>query len=97
MNARHYVVRCMVEGCSEEARYKVASQWSDGTIQELKTYGLACEQHLELIFGRSRDKHGRCRLVEGESLGLPQIFRIEPGQRDRQLVHLPELEAKLAR
>ena len=89
-----FVVRCTVQGCPDPARYKIAAEWSDGTTKELKTYGLACEKHLESLFQRSRDKLRGCRTAEGESLSAPGIFRIEEGRRDRELVRLPELEAR---
>ena len=89
-----YVVRCTVQGCQEAAGYKIAAEWSDGTTNELKTYGLACESHLELLFRRSRDKQRGYRLAEGETLGAPAVFRIEEGRRDRQLVRMVDLEAR---
>jgi hypothetical protein len=95
MNACRYPVLCTTEGCRAEARYKIAAIWNDGTIQELKTYGLTCEEHLEGQFRRGRDKQRSCRLAEGETLSPPQIFRIEAGRRDRELVRVADLEAKL--
>ncbi len=97
MTVRPFIVRCMVDGCPVEALYKLAAEWSDGTIQELKSYGLACEQHLPTVFRLSREKRGRCRLAGGESLSEPRIFRLEPGARDRQLVRQTDLEVQLAR
>ena len=91
-----FVVRCTAQGCPEPAVYKIAAEWSDGTIKELKTYALACEKHLELQFRRSREKQRCCRVAEGESLGAPGIFRIDEGRRDRELVRLPDLEAGFA-
>jgi hypothetical protein len=88
-----YVVRCTAQGCHEPATYKIAAEWSDGTTKELKTYGLACESHLQLLFRRSRDRQRGYRLAEGESLGAPAVFRIEQGRRDRELVRMPDLEA----
>jgi hypothetical protein len=91
-----YIVRCTTHGCTEPAAYKIAAEWSDGSIKELKTYGLACEQHVESLFRASREKQGRCRLTEGESLSSPRIFRLQSGQRDPQLERLESLEQKLA-
>jgi hypothetical protein len=93
MNRVPFVVRCTESGCKEEACYKVAAEWSDGTTAELKTYGLACESHLEVLFRRSREKHDRCHVAEGETLSEPRIFRIEPGRRDRELMRLTDREA----
>ena len=97
MFTRPYAIRCAAEACQEIAQFKVASEWSDGTTGELKTYALACEKHLELLFQRSREKRSRCRLAEGETLSPPEVFRLDPGQHDRQLVRIPHLEAKLGR
>jgi hypothetical protein len=88
-----FVVCCTMPGCQETARYKIAAEWSDGTTKELKTYGLACEEHLEVLFRQSREKHRGCRVAEGETLSGPCIFQIEQGRRDRELVRLPEREA----
>ena len=93
MNRVPYVVRCTEPGCQEPAGYKIAGEWSDGTTKELKTYGLACEGHLEGVFRRSRSKQSHCRVAEGESLSEPRIFQVEQGRRDRELVRLPEREA----
>lgn len=94
MNAGRYEVRCAAEGCQELAQYKIAAEWSDGTTSELKTYGLACEQHLAGLFRRGHEKRSHCRIVEGESLSPPRIFRLNTGCRDRQLQRAPELEAE---
>jgi hypothetical protein len=95
MNAPSYLVLCTTEGCTAPAQYKIAAVWNDGTTEELKTYGLCCDAHLEAQFRRSREKQKSCRLAEGETLGQPQVFRIESGRRDRELVSLPEIEKRL--
>ena len=89
-----YRVLCGTEGCTELARFKIAAEWSNGTTRELKTYGLACEQHLEAEYRRSLLKQQSCRLTEGERLSPPEIFRLEPGRRDRELVRLQEIESR---
>ena len=96
MNTRRYVVRCTAQGCQDLAEYKIASTWNNGATEELKTYALACASHIEPLFARAHEKSSRCRLAEGESLSPPGIFRIEPGRRDKELVRVPELEAKFA-
>jgi hypothetical protein len=82
-----------MQGCQEPAAYKIAAEWSDGTTKELKTYGLACENHLQFLFRQSRDRQRGYRLGEGETLSATAIFRIEHGRRDRELVRMPDLEA----
>ncbi len=38
-------VSCGKPGCRGLAEYKVAAPWSAGRFSELKTYGLACDEH----------------------------------------------------
>jgi hypothetical protein len=94
MDGTPYLILCTSEGCQAPAQYKIAAVWNDGTTQELKTYALSCECHLEVQLRHSRDKQRTCRLADGETLSAPQIFRIESGRRDRELVRMPELETK---
>ncbi len=96
MKAHSYTVVCGAEGCGQPAQYKIASHWSDGATGELKTYGLACETHVESLYRRAQEKRARCRLAEGEVLSPPGVFRLEPGRRDRELQRAAELESKFA-
>lgn len=90
-----YPLRCYTRGCPELAVYKIAARWSDGVTQELKTYGLCCEECLAECFRESRRRQAACRLAKDETLEPPGIFRLEHGQRDRRLQRLPELEERL--
>ncbi len=89
-----YVVRCYEAGCSNEAVYKIAAQWSDGVTRELKTYGLTCEKCLPAWFRRSLAKQSACRRAANEVLEAPGIYHLRRGQRDMQLERLPELEER---
>jgi len=91
-----YPILCYRDGCGKLAVYKIAARWSDGITQELKTYALSCEECLPDWFRRSREKQTACRLARGETLETPGIFRLQHGQRDRQLERLPDLEANLS-
>jgi hypothetical protein len=90
-----YPVFCYTPGCCRPAVYKIAARWSDGRIGELKTYGLTCGECLPAWFCRARDRRAACRLAPGESLEVPSVYHMAPGQRDQQLQRLPELEARL--
>lgn len=90
-----YQVRCTASGCSAPAQYKIAAQWSDGSIHELKTYGLACPEHLASLFQRAVEKTTHCRLAEGESLSPPGIYELAGGKRDRELKRVMDLERQL--
>jgi hypothetical protein len=97
MSMPSYPVLCYTHGCDQPAAYKIAARWSDGVTRELKTYGLACEKCLPAWFQRARERHPACRRAAGESLDLPGIYRMLPGQRDQQLERLPEIEQELSR
>ena len=78
------------------ANFKIAARWSDGLVEELKTYGLCCEGCLPAEFRKSCEKQKACRLTQNETLETPGIYRLERGERDRKLTRLPDLEKQLA-
>lgn len=88
-------MRCYHAGCTALAVYKVASRWSDGATEELKTYALACAECLPALFHAARQRQTACRRAPGEVLDEPSIFLRQTGHRDRQLVRQPHLEARL--
>ena len=92
---RSYPILCYHPGCGRPAIYKIASRWSDGVTQELKTYALSCEACLAEQFHASRQKQAACRRASGETLEPPGIYRLERGQRDHHLERLWELERGL--
>jgi hypothetical protein len=92
-----YPIVCYRKDCGRPAVYKIAARWSDSVTSELKTYALSCEECLADWYRRSLEKQAACRLARNETLERPGIYRMERGQRDRQLTRLPELEEKLAR
>lgn len=96
MKAKPYVVRCGAQGCGGEAVYKLASQWSDGTLEELKPYGFFCQVHLREMFEKARHRHSQCRLAEGETLGPVRIYKLQRGARDQALERLPDVEESLS-
>ena len=89
-----YPLYCYTKDCKNLALYKIAAQWSDGKVGELKTYGLCCEQCLPTWFRRGRASHQTCQVTPGETLEAPGIYRLQHGQRDRKLQRVPELEAQ---
>lgn len=90
-----YPLYCYTRGCKNLAAYKIAARWSDGVQQELKTYGLCCEDCLPAWFHRALDKQHSCRLTAGETLDIPGIYKVERGVRDQRLHRLEELEQTL--
>ena len=95
MKPKPYVVRCGAQGCSQEAVYKIASEWSDGTLAELKPYGFSCQEHLREQFERARQRRDQCRLAEGETLGPVGVYKLQRGTRDRALERLADMEAAI--
>lgn len=90
-----YRLLCYTPGCGQPAQYKIAARWSDGVTEELKTYSLTCADCLPAWLRRSCEKQRTCRRARGETLEPPGVYELERGQRDRQLVRRPELEAIL--
>ena|SRR5208283_5728558 len=90
-----YPLLCYRKGCGKPAVYKIAARWSDGVTGELKTYALSCPDCLPDWFRQSLKKQKACRKAPGEILEPPGIYQLSPGQRDRQLPRLVELEQKL--
>jgi hypothetical protein len=87
-----YQVFCSSRDCKNVAAYKIAASWSDGVVSELKTYALACEEHLREWFRRACEKQEGCRLTPGETLERPGIYHLCRGRRDQALERLSDLE-----
>jgi hypothetical protein len=88
----NYPVRCYGAGCTELARYKVAAQWSHGLSSELKTYGLACEACLPVIYKSSVERQKKVKTLPGELGEAPGIYRLVGTWNDRELVRDSERE-----
>src|SRR5438128_1676474 len=91
-----YPILCYSAGCGRLAEFKIAAHWSDGLTSELKTYGLACRDCLPHWFRRACLSKAACRLAPGETLGSPNIYRLDRGRRDQRLERMVELETQLA-
>jgi hypothetical protein len=89
-----YRVVCSAKGCARADEYKIAAQWTDGALVELKPYGFACSEHLAEAYRAAKEKRTRCRLSVGESLGPVGIYRFRPGASDQQIERLTELEVE---
>jgi hypothetical protein len=83
--AFHYRPGCTAVGCQEQALYKIAATWSDGTSHELKNYGLACELHRDAQLEIARRRHAILKLAEGETVGPVRIYVLREGCRDAEL------------
>jgi hypothetical protein len=81
-----YRPSCSARECDRPAVYKIAATWSDGSSRELKTYGLACEAHLQSCLAAARGRHIALGLADGESVGPIEIYELRPGCRDAELV-----------
>ena len=92
MTMKPYKVLCLQSSCKNLANFKIASRWSDGGVEELKTYALACEKCLASTFSQSFVKHKNCRTIPGEVLESPMIFELHTGKHSNQLVRRTDLE-----
>ena len=86
------VVRCSLAACREPAAYKIAAQWSQGSLSELKTYGFACSDHLGPVFRDAEDRNQDYEPGPGEVVEEIAIYKYENGKRDRLLQRLWGLE-----
>ncbi len=86
------VVRCSQPECNEIAAYKIAAPWSDGSFNELKTYGHACPDHLGAVFRTSEQRRQHYQPTPGETIEEIGIYKYEQGKRDKQLQRLWGLE-----
>jgi hypothetical protein len=83
----NYPITCTA--CDQLAPFKIASAWSDGTTNELKTYSLSCKQCLKKLFAEASVKQKTCRLTQGETLESPGVYERTDA---RQWVRRPDLE-----
>src|ERR1019366_5519511 len=90
-----YQIYCCTTGCKHPALYKIAAEWSDGVVKELKTYGLCCEECLPSGLQRGRERRQACRLIPGETLETPGIYMLQHGQRDQVLPRRIDLEERI--
>ncbi len=90
-----YPIHCTEKDCANLAQFKVASRWSDGITEELKTFGLVCRSCLPQVFRQSLQKYQSCRLSVGEELDEPGIYEFEEPGKTGHLQHASELEAEL--
>ena len=87
--AFRYCIGCSATGCETPAVYKIAAVWSDGTSRELKNYGLACDEHRELLLAAARQRHETPKRAEDETVGPVTLYRLRRGCRDQELDPLP--------
>jgi hypothetical protein len=91
-----YPVICYAAKCSNLAEFKVASRWSDGVTDELKTYFLSCHGCLAKLYTAALAKRAACRLAPGETLEIPGIYALHRGERDKTLKRRKDLEESLS-
>ncbi len=84
----HYTPNCTAAGCPQPAIYKIAALWSDGTSQELKSYGLVCETHRQERYEQACERSALLSRTADESVGPVEIFRLEPDRRDAELTRV---------
>jgi hypothetical protein len=86
----HYQPHCSYPGCDHPAIFKIAAPWSNGTSNELKNYGLACDEHRVTQLAVARSKREGLVLADGESVGRVSLYQLMPGLRDAELTKVPD-------
>ena len=90
-----YQILCTAPNCPAPATHKIAARWTDGLTEELKTYGLTCEEHLPRAYRESMKKQKACRLVDGEVLDTPAIFLLKRDDQAKPPQRLVDLEKQI--
>lgn len=86
-----YPVLCTAAGCDQPACFKIAARWSDGQTAELKTYALSCSKCVSIQLNAAQLRQKGCRLAPGETMEAVGVYELRHGNRDRELVHRPDL------
>jgi hypothetical protein len=81
-------VRCSRPGCGNHAAYKIASTWSYGKFNELKSYGLSCSEHFGDAFSEAQRRSRLHPTSSDEAVGDISIYRWEKGLLDSKLERL---------
>ncbi len=83
-----YQPKCSVPGCGRPGVFKVAAPWSYGSINELKNYGVSCEEHRDALFTRATAENAGLAAVDGEKFGPVGVYQILLGVRDADLTRV---------
>jgi hypothetical protein len=75
-----HATTCSYPCCPNPPRYKVAASWSYGPLRELKNYGLACEQHRDVLLDRARQNRERLAVGDDETVGPVEIHDLTTSQ-----------------
>jgi hypothetical protein len=87
-------VLCGKPQCGKPATYKIATPWSYGRFNELKSYGLACSEHFGDAYREAQLRFKLHPPSAEEAVGEISIYRYEKGKHDKQLERLGGLEEK---
>ena len=71
-------VECSVPDCHESATHKVAAPWSYGRFSELKTYGLACDDHEPTVLETALKRRKHYTVEPGEVVEEIAVFDYTP-------------------
>jgi hypothetical protein len=67
------------------AKYKIGAEWSYGSHNELKNYGLACDACLPERIETARRQHALVKPAEDEGIGPLAVYGLVVNTRDRDL------------
>jgi hypothetical protein len=86
------IVTCSMPNCQKPVQYKLGAPWSDGSVRELKNYGLSCAAHVGELFRAAETRRAQYQPARGETIDKIHIYHYESGQLDREHPRLVELE-----
>ncbi len=87
-------VTCGVPECENVAAYKIAAPWQIGSFKELKSYGLACSEHIAQSYADAVRRARSHAFSADETVGELGVYAFEKGRHDRELVRKKELETQ---
>jgi hypothetical protein len=85
-------VKCGIPDCENAAAYKVAAPWRTGSFSELKSYGLACDEHYGTALQEAKQRARTHPPSPEEVVGEIGIYAYRPGLRDKKLERRKDLE-----
>ncbi len=71
-------IECSIPDCHATATHKVAAPWSYGRFAELKTYGLACDEHDATVLETARRRRKHYAIEPGEVVEEIAVFDFTP-------------------
>lgn len=71
-----YQPGCAAPDCDRPPVVKIAAVWSNGPLQELKNYGLACQEHCDRLLALAAERRRGLAISDDEQVGPVQAIAL---------------------